>query len=98
MTLLYAEKLHSSQIQKEESKNKKLITKTKRTNEQRNGDTSCESPSPRPIKLVTTERSEQLVSQTIHILKCTSILFPPYVHHIKHNGTKFQISDKCFPK
>ena len=81
MTLLYAEKLHSSQIQKEESKNKKLITKTKRTNEQRNGDTSCESPSPRPIKLVTTERSEQLVSQTIHILKRTPILFPPYAPH-----------------
>ena len=81
MTLLYAEKLHSSQIQKEESKNRKLITKMKRTNEQRNGDTRCESPSPRPIKLVTTERSEQLVSQTIHILKRMPIMFPPYAPH-----------------
>ena len=53
-------------------------TKKKRTKEQRDGVTRCESPSPRPVKPITNERSKQLISQTLHILKSTLIMFPLY--------------------
>ena len=53
--LQYAWKAQSSQkVQKED---RKLITKKKRINEQRDGVTRCESPSPRTIEPITKEVS-----------------------------------------
>ena len=60
---------------KRKEKNKKLITKKKRANEQRDGVTRCESPSPKTIKPITTKRREQLIIRTTHILKRTKITF-----------------------
>ena len=66
---------------KKKKKNRKQITKKKRANEQRDGVTRCESLSPRTIKPKTIERSKQLISRTIHILKHTAITLPPYAPH-----------------
>ena len=43
----------------------KLITKRKRAKERRERITSCESPSPRPIKKSSTKRSKHLITGTI---------------------------------
>ena len=55
----------------------RLITKRKRANERRERITSCESPSSRPIKKSSTERSKHLIIGTIQILKSLSIPFLP---------------------
>ena len=55
----------------------RLITKRKRANERRERITSCESLSPRPIKMSSTERSKHLIIGTIQILKSLPILFLP---------------------
>lgn len=60
---------------KRKEKNIKLTTKKKRANEQRDGVTRCESPSPKTIKPITTKRRKQLIIRTIHILKHTRIMF-----------------------
>ena len=45
----------------------KLITKRKRAKERRERITSCESPSPRPIKKSSTKRSKHLITRTVQI-------------------------------
>jgi len=80
--LLYAKGAQKSKKEQGiKEKNRKVVTRVKRTNEQRKGITRCESPSPRKIKQKTTKRSKQLVSRTIHILKHPSITLPPYTPH-----------------
>ena len=74
-------------------KEKILITK-ERAKEHREKITRGESPSPRSFKKRTTKRNKQLVIGFFHVLKSPSISLP---HHIRHNGTKFQIPKECFP-
>ena len=57
--------------------NNTLITKRKRAKERRERITSCESPSPRPIKKSSTKRSKHLNTGTIQILKSPPIPFLP---------------------
>ena len=64
--MLEKHKVFKKYIKKKE-KNRNQITKKKRANEQGDGVTRCESPSPRTIKPKTTERSKQLISRTIFI-------------------------------
>ena len=64
--MLEKHKVFKKYIKKKE-KNRNQITKKKRANEQGDGVTRCESPSPRTIKQKTTERSKQLISRTIFI-------------------------------
>ena len=61
---------------KKKKKNRKQITKKKRANEQRDGVTRSESPSPKTIKLITTKRSKQPFIKIVQILKHTTT-FPP---------------------
>ena len=50
---------------KSRNRKEKLITKTKRAKQQREKITKCGSPSPRPIKKGTSEKSKQLVIGSI---------------------------------
>ena len=76
--MLEKHKVVKKYIKKKEKEKKK---KKKRANEQRDGVTRCEYLSPRTIKPKTIERSKQLISTTIHILKHTVITLPPYAPH-----------------
>ena len=75
----------TQKIQEEENREKtkkrkptnKLITKRKRAKERRERITSCEFPSPRPIKKSSTKRSNHLITGTIQILKSPPIPFLP---------------------
>ena len=73
----YTKRKEKTRNRKQETRNRKLITEKKRANEQRDGVTRSESPSPRTIKPITTKRSKQLIIKTIHILKRAAITFPP---------------------
>ena len=55
----------------------RLIIKRKRAKERRERITSCEFPSPRPIKKSSTKRSKHLITRTIQILKSPPIPFLP---------------------
>ena len=55
----------------------RLIIKRRRANERREKITSHESPSSRPIKKSSTERSKYLLTGTIQILKSPPIPFLP---------------------
>ena len=54
---------------------------------------SCDQSNREPLKEASNWSSELSTASNIH-------LFAPSmytVHHINHNKTKFQMSDKCFP-
>ena len=70
----------------------KLITKKKRTKEQRGRITRCESPSPRLVKKRTTKWSKQLVIRSVKVLKSPMIMLrpnPPTKKKICNWGTWF---------
>ena len=67
--------------------------RTKKTGERI---TRGESPSPRPVKQRATKEAN---SRSSELSKSPKVLLFHSLqrHHIKHNGAKFQILDKCFP-
>ena len=77
---LQREKIKEREREREREKEKILITK-ERAREHRERITSGESPSPRPIKKGATERSQQLVIRTCHVLKRPPISLPPKIPH-----------------
>ena len=78
--LLYAKRAQSkskvTKMRKEKEWRRKLITKKKRTKEQRERITRCESPSPKPVKNRTTKWSKQLVIGSVQVLKSPLIMLP----------------------
>ena len=78
-----------------ENKNKKLKLQRKRAKEKRKRVTRCESPSPSPIR----EPERRASNWSSDLSKSSNVrqLRSFQIHHIKHNETKFQMLDKCFP-
>ena len=79
-----------------ENKNKKHKLQRKRAKEKRKRVTRCESPSLSQSNRELEKRasiwsSNLSKSSNVHQLRSFQI------HHIKHNGTKFQMLDECFP-
>ena len=90
----YLMQKNTRQREKQKGKRKEKILNTQeRAKEDRERITRGESPSPRPVKQRTTEKSQKLVIRTLHVLLFRSL----QRHHIKHKGAKFQMLDKCFP-
>lgn len=76
----------------EKDKNRKLDTREKITNEQREGIIRCDSPSPRPVKQITTKEASKW-SPKLFTSSKVRLFHSPHRHHIKHNKTKFQMFD-----
>ena len=78
-----------------EKTKKKLITK-ERTKEQRERITRDEFPSPRPVKR---EPLNEASNWSSDFAMCSKVLqfHSLQIHHIKHNGTNFQMLEGCFP-
>ena len=74
------EKQTEKRTRKKAENNRELNTK-ERTKEQREGITSGESPSPRPIEKRTTKIGEQLVIGFVLVLKSSPIPLPPNTPH-----------------